>query len=779
VLSELRVVDLSNEIAGPYCTKLLADAGADVVKVEGREGDPLRRWRSGALFEFLNTSKRAIAGGLHDAAVRDLVAAADIVVESSGPGGVDVPALRALNPALVVVSISPFGLTGPWASRAATEFTLQAWCGSTGSRGTPERPPLAAGGRLGEWIGGAYAAVGGVAAWRQVRRTGRGEHVDVALLECMAMTMNTFTTVFADFLGWPEMRGPARSIEIPSVEPTSDGYVGFCTITAQQFQDFLVLIERPDLINDRDLASAIGRAKRMHAILAIIHDWTTKRTRDEIIDQATLLRIPVAPIGNGETVTTFDHFRTRGTFVEHPGGRFVQPRVPYAIDGWRGRSFSSAPAVNEHAGQVRWHRRQRGDVLEDVEDRQAHDDTRPLDGVRIVDFTAFWAGPAATHMLAALGADVIKVESVQRPDGMRYATTHPRDEQFWEWGPVFHGANADKRGITLAMNDPDGLALAKRLIAGADAVFENFSPRVMENFGLTWDAVHAVNPRAVMVRMPAFGLDGPWRDRTGFAQTMEQITGMAWVTGFADGSPLIPRGACDPFAGMHAVMALLIALEARERSGAGSLVEVTMVEAALNAAAEQVVEYSSSGTLLGRDGNRGPVAAPQGLYPCRGQEQWLAVAIVTDEHWAALCDAMGSPEWARDVGVDRRSHHDRIDEEIAAWCAERDIDDLVDTLVARGVPAASVVVPRDLAKNPHLRARNFFEAVEHPVTGAYELPSLPFRFASRGDRPWYRSAPPTLGQHNIEVLRDVLGLDDTEIADLRSRCIIGERPLGL
>jgi crotonobetainyl-CoA:carnitine CoA-transferase CaiB-like acyl-CoA transferase len=690
VLDELRVVDLSTEIAGPYCTKLLADAGADVVKIEAAEGDPLRRWRSGALFKFLNTSKRSIAGDPRDAVVRDLVVAADVVVESNGPGGTDVQALRALNPALVVVSISPFGLGGPWASRAATEFTLQAWCGSTGSRGTPERPPLAAGGRLGEWIGGAYAAVGAVAAWRQTRQTGRGEHIDVALLECMAMTMNTFTSVFADFLGWPDMRGPARTIEMPSVEPTADGYVGFCTITAQQFQDFLVLIERPDLLDDRDLANAISRARRMHEFLGIIHDWTTKRTRDEIIELATLMRIPVAPIGNGETLPTFDHFRTRGTFVENPDGGFVQPRVPYAIDGWRGRALAPAPALGANAGDMRWDVRP---PRPRVETPDGTDDARPLDGVRIIDFTAFWAGPAATHMLAALGADVVKVESMQRPDGMRYATTHPRHDTFWEWGPVFHGANAGKRSITLAMNDPEGLALAKRLIADADAVIENFSPRVMENFGLTWDAVHDVNPRAVMVRMPAFGLDGPWRDRTGFAQTMEQITGMAWVTGFADGSPLIPRGACDPFAGMHAVLALLVALEARARSGSGSLVEVTMVEAALNAAAEQVVEYSAAGTLLGRDGNRGPVSAPQGLYPCRGEERWLALAIATDDHWAALCDVMGDPAWTRDVG-DRRRDHDRIDLEIAAWCATRDLDELVEVLAARDVPAAPVVPRR-------------------------------------------------------------------------------------
>ena len=186
---------------------------------------------------------------------------------------------------------------------------------------------------------------------------------------------------------------------------------------------------------------------------------------------------------------------------------------------------------------------------------------------------------------------------------------------------------------------------------------------------------------------------------------MEQITGMAWVTGFADGPPLIPRGACDPFAGMHAVLALLTAVETRDRTGAGMLVEVTMVEAALNAAAEQVIEHSASGTLLGRHGNRGPVAAPQGLYACAGTERWLALAVVTDEHWDTRSRAWstGDPDWARTV--ERRDSHDLVDAELAAWCADRELDDLVEELAARDVPAAPVIVPRDIAENPQMRSR--------------------------------------------------------------------------
>jgi crotonobetainyl-CoA:carnitine CoA-transferase CaiB-like acyl-CoA transferase len=365
---------------------------------------------------------------------------------------------------------------------------------------------------------------------------------------------------------------------------------------------------------------------------------------------------------------------------------------------------------------------------------------------------------------------------------MRFTTTaRPSVDHWWEWAPVFNGANAGKRGVTLDMTRPEGLALAKRLVARADAVVENFSPRVMEGFGLDWDAVAAANPRAIMVRMPAFGLSGPWRDRTGFAQTMEQVSGMAWITGLADGPPLIPRGTCDPMAGMHAVLALLVALDERDWTGTGTMVEMTMVEAALNAAAEQVVERSAYGAVLHRDGNRGPAAAPQGVYACRGQEQWVALAAATDEQWLGLRRALGDPDWAGDPALagatGRRGAHDRLDEELARWCADHDRDQLVELLADHGVPAAPVLAPREIAFNPQMRARGFFETIEHPVVGTHALPGLPFRLSERRAG-WLRLPPPTLGQHNEEVLRDVLGLGGDEIEALRSDGIIGDRPVG-
>ena len=206
-------------------------------------------------------------------------------------------------------------------------------------------------------------------------------------------------------------------------------------------------------------------------------------------------------------------------------------------------------------------------------------------------------------------------------------------------------------------------------------MLENFSPRVLGNFGLEWEQIRAINPRCLLVRMPAFGLSGPWRDNVGFAQTMEQVTGMAWITGHRDDQPRIQQGPSDPNAGMHAAFALIVGLAEREATGRGSLLEVTMVEGALNAACELVLEKTAYGNLLERDGNRSPNVAPQGLYPGRDDETWLAISVTTDDEWHSLVAALGEPDVgdrprARDVRG-RRARHDELDEHLSAWSARR------------------------------------------------------------------------------------------------------------
>jgi crotonobetainyl-CoA:carnitine CoA-transferase CaiB-like acyl-CoA transferase len=281
--------------------------------------------------------------------------------------------------------------------------------------------------------------------------------------------------------------------------------------------------------------------------------------------------------------------------------------------------------------------------------------------------------------------------------------------------------------------------------------------------------------------MPAFGLSGPWRDNSGFAQTMEQVSGLAWITGHPWDQPRIQRGPSDPNAGMHAAFALVAGLARRDATGRGSHFEVTMVEGALNAAAEIAIEWSAYGNLLERAGNRSPHVAPQGLYPCAGFDRWLAVSVATDEQWRGLRDALGDPDWAGDAVFDsyagRRARHDELDERIGAWCAELDADDAAALLVAHGVPAAAPRDPRLTLGNPQLRDRGFHEEVDHPVVGRRLLPTMPFRFASLDESgtPWIRTPAPLLGEHNGEIL-GALGVGAEELAELERTGVIGNRP---
>jgi len=786
-LTGLRVLDLTQGIPGAYATKTLVDAGAEVIKLEPPEGDFLRRWSAsgatipdgedGALFQFLSASKQSVAVDLKRKDDRDLVlrlaAVADLLVENFEPGvrdalGLSFETLQATNPALSLVSITPWGQTGPWATRPATEFTLQAAVGATAYRQYPGRIPVAAGGRIGEWLTGAYAAEGALLAWLSARKTGRGQHVDVSMFEAMVLAM----TVYHDLSGQWRKEPLAGAIEVPSIEPAKDGWVGFCTNTGQQWKDFAALIGHPEAGDDLRFYDGTHRCQHLDYMQQIIHSWTLERSVDEIVEITNLMRIPCTPIGDGSNLPDRDHFKVRGVYAKAPGG-FLQPRPPYLFERSALRPLGAAPHLGEHTKNARALLEKTKPASGEVRDG----DPLPLKGLRVIELSTFWAGPIAGCHFADMGADVIKIESIQRPDGMRFAGAVAND-LLWEWSPVFHGVNTGKRDLTLKLDDEAGRQLLLRLIENADVVIENFSARVLANFGLTWEGIHALNPHAILVRMPSFGLDGPWRDRTGFAMTVEQASGMAWVTGYED-LPLVPRGACDPLGGVNAVIATLLALEDRRRTGEGQLVEVPLVEGALNIAAEQVIEYSAYGKLLTRQENRGPCAAPQGVYRCDGDNVFVAVAVETQTQWKALCAKLERPDWESDSSLNtiegRRTLHDEIDEAIERWTLQRKQVDAAEQLSAAGVPAEPLINAHFISPNPQLEARSFFQTMEHPITGSTRYPGLAMTFSGL-PRAIHPSPPPTLGQDNEPILRQELGLSTEEIEDLRARKIVGERP---
>ncbi|MGA8329613.1 MAG: CoA transferase, partial [Mycobacterium sp.] len=519
----------------------------------------------------------------------------------------------------------------------------------------------------------------------------------------------------------------------------------------------------------------IGRWEHRDFIRERIRPWLAERTVAEIVELGQLFRLPIAALGNGSTIRDTAYAKQREVFVRNPAG-FHQPRTPWLMSRCQPAPLGSAPRLGEADDTAPWPR-----PRDDGEPRSSPQ--LPFAGVRIVDLTAFWAGPAATHLLAAFGADVVKVESIQRPDGIRYSGGMRKDvDDWWEYGWVFHAMNTNKRSVTLDLGSDDGRHLFNRLIADADVVIENFSPRVMDHFGLSADELLAVNPRLVIARMPAFGLDGPWRDRVGFAPTMEQIAGLAWVTGLPDGPPVPPRGACDPLAGVHAAFAVTAALSHAGRTGEGQLVELPMIEAVMNATAIQPMEAELFGVTLSRQGNRGHGEAVQNLYRCAGNDDWIAVTVRTDEQWQALVHLMGRPSWTDDDRFDtvagRRERADDIDRELREWFAGQELSRAVEDCAGVGIPAAPVVSPSLVTENPQLKDRAFFETLDHPRTGPGRYPRPPFAPLA-GQHAWLSGPPPTLGQHNGEVLRDLCGLGDQDLARLSAAGVIGTRPKGL
>ena len=727
------------------------------------------------LFSYLNAGKRSVTASPADERYRAELAAADVVVvaatRSQAAGlGIDPRRLLAASPWAVIVTISDFGWTGPYAERAASEFTLQAWAGSTGFRGDPAGPPIAIGGDLGEYMGGAFAAVGVLALRRRVQQGGPGEHLDLSMLEAMAL-MQSSEWLHSQLLQVPPV---TRTVEVPSIEPAKDGYVGITMVTGQQWLDFAAMVDCPKLTEIPQLRFQIGRWEYRDLIRELIGPWLAERTVAEIVELGQLFRLPIAPLGNGATIRDMAYMTERGVFKRNPAG-FHQPRPPWLMSRCRPAPLRAAPALGEANGEPPWHQRE---ARPEPSERRL-----PLEGVRVIDLTAFWAGPAATHLLAAFGADVIKVESIQRPDGIRYSGGMRTDvDDWWEYGWVFHAMNTSKRSVTLDLGSDEGRRLLTTLVADADVVIENFSPRVLGHFGLTADALLEINPKLVVARMPAFGLDGPWRDRVGFAPTMEQIAGLAWVTGLPEGPPVPPRGACDPLAGVHAAFAVLAELQFAERTGSGQLVELPMIESVLNATAIQPMEFEVFGVTLSRQGNRGHGWALQNLYRCAGDDAWIAVTVRTDDQWRALVDLMDRPAWSEGDGLTtvagRRERADEIDRRLQDWLAGQHLDTAVERLAVAGIPAAPVVSPSLVTENPQLRARGFFESLEHPRTGAGLYPCPPFALLA-GQRRWLLRPPPTLGEHNEEVLRDLCGLTDADLEPLTASGVIGTRPKGL
>jgi crotonobetainyl-CoA:carnitine CoA-transferase CaiB-like acyl-CoA transferase len=777
-LDGLRVVEIAEEISGPYCGKLFVDLGAEVTKIEAPAGDSLRRWgpfpdgepdpdRAG-LFEYLNVGKRGVVLDItcekDTADARKLIGDADVLIEASAPGtldnsGIGVEVLQHINPRLVLVRISNFGRDGPFRDRAATSLTMQAISGWITAR-DPDRPPVQAGARIAEYVAGAYAALGALTALR-IAPTGQVTEVDVSVLEALLSTL-PYPMLMAERMRALGLASNTRQAPMLGVVRAGDGWVGINCLTGQHWLDVCAMLGLPEF-GEQQFAIMMGGPERAE-FFAAAQPWLSERTVAEIVELSQALRIPAAPVADGATALESPQYAKRGFFVD--GGRkdwsFRRPGPPFRL--------SKTPAVSHPVTSSERSRGRRavGEIA---------NPSMPFAGLKVLDLTTFWAGGYLTCYLGAFGADVVKVESIQRPDGFRYSAAYPHEGEDWyERSALWQATNLNKRDITLDLTSQRGRELAYRLAAQADVVVENFSPRVVEQFGLDYQSLVALRPDVIAVRMPGFGLDGPWRDYVGWALNIEQVSGMSAVTGYADGPPCNVQGPADPIVGVHAGVALLAALDHRRRTGEGQLVEVAQIEVGAAVTAEPVIEYSMNGIVRPREGNR-QRGYCQGVYPTDTDDAWVALSVRDDTDWSQLVEAMGRPgllEDGRLATTDRRAAaHDVFDQVIAAWTRTQSSANIVAALREHNIPVEEVVAPERMYDLPGLDSRGYYEDFEHAITGRHRYPGWPFRITP-GPARHHRFAPPTLGQHNDEILSG-LGLSRDELVALRRDRVIGER----
>ena len=413
----------------------------------------------------------------------------------------------------------------------------------------------------------------------------------------------------------------------------------------------------------------------------------------------------------------------------------------------------------------------------------------PLAGVRVLDLTRVVAGPFLTKQLADLGAEVIKVESVQVPDETRYQRVLPiwpdnrPGDRPWNSTWYFNNHNRNKLGITVDITAELGQEIIRRLAAISDVVADNYRPGVLEKVGLDDRSLRRVAPDIITISLSGFGDSGPWRQFSAYGTTVEFMSGLASLTGYPDGE-ILPTG--QPYgdwcSAMLGTVAVLMALAYRRRTGKGQRIDLSESEAVTSLIGAELLGFQLTGELPRRIGNRHPTWTPHGYFPCAGNDRWIGIAIRNDAEWRTLTALMGQPELADDprfaTAPARKQHEDELEAIVAAWTCQHEAETLFHQLQAAGIAAGPVNSAKQVLLDPHLRARGYFQRVEFPPER--QMPPLWFAknpLVFNGERPGIRFPAPDLGEHNRTVLRELLGLSAEEIEVLILTEVIGEVPL--
>lgn len=775
-LQGLRILDIADESA-VFAGRLLADLGAEVIRVEPSQGDRVRQ-----LSPFLS-DQAGVERGLHHlfhnagkksvvldrktpegmAQWNQLVASADALIETEA---LDHSALIELNPQLIHATISPFGLDGPWSKRKGNDLIASASSGLAWVSGAPRDPPTQAGADQSYKMAGLVAAAGLLIALHGRKRSSQsgGTHLDISVQESTAITVcQTANPAIYRWTGEITNR-PG----VAAVHRTKDGKYVTMFAPPEKADDFLVWAKEEgfEVPAKEDIEKRIKGIPWSHTLNRSL---ASKYERDELLEKAWAHNIPGLPVQTFDDMDACEHFIETKQFkdVKHEGlGETLSyPRSP--VDGISQASIGQAPLHGEHTEEVL----SALDKLEQTKNRSPLNMAMALQGIRVVDFTWVIAGPMGTRILSHFGAEVIRVESGSRAIRENFPDGH-KDQNF---GAFRNLLNSGKRSLTVDPRTPRGRELLLKLIETADVVTNNYRPGVMEEMGFDFETLKKAKPNIISLHMPGCGLVGPWRDKGSFGTMVTAAAGLNHISGFPGRGP---RGMGIPYPDFSSpyILAILVmaALREREQSGQPSQIDLNQLSATVGLLGVEWLHYKSTGKVPPPRANRDLNWSPHGIYRSQGEDEWLALAVETDEQWSALCEILGRGELskeARFIGVqNRKENEDEIDEIISLWSKNQDKWEAAVLIQSKGIPAAAVEnIADSMDKDPQLKRH--FEVVSHASAPEVEIPIAgePIQVAGLRRK---MGRVPLYGQDTDYVLKDILGCSESEIAEYRENKIV-------
>ena len=792
-LSGLRVLDFTGRMGG-YCGLLLANLGAEVILIESPGGDPMRAEgpfkddlshpEKSLSFAAYHTNKRGIILDMEEEGDRqtlcNLARQADVLIEDKTPGfleryGLDYQTLRSVNPALVLTSITGFGRSGPYRDFKAPSIVAFAMGGLMNLCGHPGRAPLMGPCDVAYHLGSVHAAFGTLVSLFNRRLTGFGDHVEVSLQDVLVadpfLRIITRHSVTGEI---PERTGHSQSTTVAETYQCRDGYARIFVNQPDHWRRFVEWLGRPPELLDPKLENVQNRFPLRQIIDRLVEARTLNYETKQFFEEFQALRLAAAPINPPSAFLADEQTRHRNylTTVDHAHlGRHSFPGDPYTFSESPWRLDRGAPLLGEHQKEIdrelampsRWLTHHTGT------DALPAGGKSLLEGIRVLSFPTGIVGPALGGLLAEHGAEVISIEA-GRPAGGRQLAQKFQIAADLE-------SNLNRKRIAIDMKHPDGVVLAKKLIAKSDVVVENFSARVMESWGLNYARVKEINPRIIMASLQAFGQTGPRRDYVSFGPILMSYSGMAYL--WRDPDIERPGAGCqtafpDYVAPSYGALAILAALHYRARTGRGQYIDISQAETAASMIGPAHLDYLVTGREPHARGNFSASAAPHGCYRCKGDDRWCVIAIESQEEWIRFCELAGHREWLSDHRfadqAARLSYRDELDYWIGKWTAKFTPYQVMMMLQRAGIAAAVVQTAEDLYRDPHLRERGFAREVFHSQTGWITRAGPSVRIGEHV--PSRQGFAHVTGEDNELVLAEVLGMSRDEIRDLADRQVL-------